>query len=175
VRIELTDDQREELVEAAEGERRVRDWRRYRAILLLATRDVEDVAADLGCSRASVYRWAGLYRSRGLAGLAERRRDGRPARLAGAGEAALTALLAADPQERGRHATGWTVPMLQDELAAAGQAVGARTIRRTLHRLGWRWKRPKYVFGRPDPEYAEKRHLSVSRGGTGSAELPHAV
>jgi transposase len=162
VRIELTDDQREKLVEAAAEKRRVRDWRRYRAILLLATRDAEDVAADLGCSRASVYRWAGLYRSRGLVGLEERRRDGRPARLAGAGEAALTALLAEDPQERGRHATGWTVPMLQDELAAAGHAVGARTIRRALHRLGWRWKRPKYVFGRPDPEYDEKKGPSSS-------------
>ncbi len=32
-----------------------------------------------------------------------------------------------------------------------------RTVRRTLHRLGWRWKRPKYVLGRPDPAYAEKK------------------
>ena len=39
--------------------------------------------------------------------------------------------------------------MLQDELAAAGHAVSARTIHRALHRLGWRWKRPKYVLGRP--------------------------
>jgi transposase len=35
------------------------------------------------------------------------------------------------------------VPLLRAELAAAGHAVGERTIRRTLHRLGWRWKRPK--------------------------------
>jgi transposase len=165
VRIELTRDEREKLEAAAGRERRARDWRRYRAILLLATRDAEDVAADLGCSRASVYRWAERYREHGPTGLVERRREGRPARLAGAGEAALTALLAEDPQQRGRHAIGWTVSMLQDELAAVGHAVGARTIRRTLHRLGWRWKRPKYVFGRPDPGYDEKRHLSVSRVG----------
>ena len=162
VRIELTKAERDKLEDGAGRERRVRDWRRYRAILLLATRDAEEVAADLGCSRASVYRWAELYREHGPNGLVERRREGRPARLAGAGEAALTALLGVDPQERGRHATGWTVPMLQDELAAAGHAVGARTIRRALHRLGWRWKRPKYVFGRPDPAYAEKRGPSPS-------------
>ena len=162
VRIELTREERDKLEDAAGRERRVRDWRRYRAILLLATRDAEAVAADLGCSRASVYRWAGLYRSRGLNGLVECRRDGRPARLAGAGEAALARLLRADPQAHGRHATGWTVPMLQDELAAAGHAVGTRTIRRALHRLGWRWKRPKYVFGRPDPAYDEKRGPSPS-------------
>jgi transposase len=162
MRSTLTEQEREALEGAAQGKRRVRDWRRYRALVLLTTRDAEDVAADLGCSRASVYRWAGLYRSRGLDGLVERRREGRPVRLAGDGEAALTALLVEDPQERGRHATGWTVPMLQDELAAAGHAVSARTIRRTLHRLGWRWKRPKYVLGRPDQAYAEKRGPSPS-------------
>ena len=32
-----------------------------------------------------------------------------------------------------------------------------KTIRRGLHRLGYRWKRPQYVLGRPDPAYAEKR------------------
>lgn len=162
MRITLTEQERAALEGAAQGERRVRDWRRYRALVLLATRDAEDVAADLGCSRASVYRWAGLYRSRGLDGLVERRRAGRPARLAGAGETALAGLLRADPQAHGRHATGWTVPMLRDELAAAGHAVSERTIRRTLHRLGWRWKRPKYVLGRPDPAYAEKRGPSPS-------------
>ncbi|WP_083856779.1 winged helix-turn-helix domain-containing protein [Nitrolancea hollandica] len=41
-------------------------------------------------------------------------------------------------------------------MARAGYLVGERTIRRTLHRLGWRWKRPKYVLGRPDPDYAKK-------------------
>ncbi len=35
-----------------------------------------------------------------------------------------------------------------------------RTTRRTLRRLGWRGKRPKYVLGRPDPQYAEKKGRS---------------
>jgi transposase len=69
-------------------------------------------------------------------------------------------LLAADPQTRGHRATGWTVPLLRTELAAAGIMAGERTIRRALHRLGWRWKRPKFVLGRPDPAYAEKKGSS---------------
>jgi transposase len=52
--------------------------------------------------------------------------------------------------------------MLRDELAAADYVVSERTIRRTLHQLGWRWKRPKYVLGRPDPAYDEKRGRSPS-------------
>ena len=74
-----------------------------------------------------------------------------------AGEAVLQALLATDPQGHGHQATGWTVPLLRGELAQVGYAVGERTVRRALHRLGYRWKRPQYVLGRPDPAYVEKR------------------
>ena len=44
------------------------------------------------------------------------------------------------------------MPLLRAELEGAGYRVSGRTVRRTLHRLGFRWKRPKYVLGRPDPE-----------------------
>lgn len=74
-----------------------------------------------------------------------------------AGEAEVEGLLAIDPQTRGHQATGWTVPLLRTELARAGFVVGERTIRRALRRLGYRWKRPQYVLGRPDPAYAEKK------------------
>jgi hypothetical protein len=49
---------------------------------------------------------------------------------------------------------------MRTELNKRGWAAAERTIRRTLHRLGWRWqtgKRPKFVLGRPDPAYAEKK------------------
>ncbi|HEY3111207.1 MAG TPA: helix-turn-helix domain-containing protein [Chloroflexota bacterium] len=123
----------------------------------------EAAARALGCAASSVYAWVAAWRRAGLAGLAERRWRGGPApRLAGAGEALLTALLAQDPQARGWHATGWTVPLLRTELARAGFAVGERMIRRALHGLGWGWKRPKYVLGRPDPAHAAKKGRSWS-------------
>jgi transposase len=156
-RLELTAEQRAEVESAAAAERRVGRWKRYRAILLLAEQAPEAAAAALGCARSSVYGWAAAWRQRGLEGLRERPRGGRPRRLAGAGEAALEALLAADPQARGQHATGWTVPLLRAELERGGHAASEHTVRRALRRLGWRWKRPKYVLGRPDPDYAEKR------------------
>lgn len=148
-----------ETVAAVEG--RVRHWRRYRAVLVLGEgRRPEEVAAALGCARSSVYAWAAAWEAAGLDGLREPPPPGRARTLAregGAGERCLAALLAEEPQARGHHATGWTVPLLRTELAAAGHAVGERTVRRALHRLGWRWKRPKYVLGRPDPGYAEKK------------------
>lgn len=156
--------ERAALERAARGEKRVRAWRRYRAVVLAAERGPERAAADLGCARASVYAWLAAYRRAGVAGVAERPRwRGGPApRLAGAGSAVLVRLLGEDPQGRGWHATGWTVPLLRTELERAGFAVGERTIRRALHRLGYAWKRPKYLLGRPDPAYAEKKTLSWS-------------
>lgn len=155
--LKLTEPERAALGAAARDERQVRAWRRYRAVLLLEEARPEAVASALGCSRASVYSWAAAWRRDGVAGLREQPRSGRPLRLAGDGAAALDAVVATDPQARGQHATGWTVPLLRAELARAGYDVGERTIRRTLHALGWRWKRPKYVLGRPDPDYEAKR------------------
>ncbi len=51
---------------------------------------------------------------------------------------------------------------LRAELQAAGYAASQRTVRRALHRLGYRWKRPRFVLGRPDPDYGRKRGRSPS-------------
>ena len=152
----LTD--RAELEAAAAAEPRVRRWKRYQALLLRAEgQTVDAVAAVLRCSVASVYAWTAAWRQAGVAGLREGPHDGGKPKLGTAGEAVLDGLLAADPQTHGHQATGWTVPLLRTELAQAGYVVGERTIRRALHRLGYRWKRPRYVLGRPDPAYAEKK------------------
>lgn len=161
--IVLTTAVRSELEAAAAAEPRVRRWRRYRALLLLADGQAPAaVARALGCSASSVYNWAAAWRRAGLGGLREGDHGGGRRRLDAAGEAVLEALLAGDPQARGHRATGWTVPLLRTELAAAGYGASGRTVRRALHRLGWRWKRPKYVLGRPDPAYEQKKGASPS-------------
>jgi transposase len=114
-------------------------------------------AAAHGCSVGSVYGWAAVWRRDGIAGLHEGDHGGGKPILDAAGVALAEALLAEDPQSHGRHATGWTVPLLRTELAARGYPMSEKTVRRTLHGLGYRWKRPKYVLGRPDPAYQEKR------------------
>ncbi len=154
----LTDEQRTDLETAAAGERRVRRWKRARAILLRGEGlSVPAVARTLGCSQASIYAWTAAWRQQGVAGLAEGAHRGGPVKLGPAAEAVLTELLASDPQSHGHRSTGWTVPLLQGELATRGTVVGERTIRRALHRLGSRWKRPRYILGRPDPAYAAKK------------------
>ena len=156
--VTVTETQRVELEAAAAAEKGVRGWKRYRAVLLRGEgMTVAAVAAALRCSEASVYGWTARWRRGGAAGLREGDHGGGKPKLGAAGEAALAALLEHDPQARGHQATGWTVPLLRTELARGGYVVGERTIRRALPRLGYRWKRPQYVLGRPDPDYAEKR------------------
>ena len=151
--------ERAQLAEAASGEKRVRNWRRMRAIELLAEgRRPEAVAAALGCARASVYAWAKAWREMGLSGLQEGPRSGRKRSLERRAELLLEELLAeGNPQSRGYRSSSWTIPMLRSELAKAGYVVSERTVRRTLKRLGFRWKRPKYVLGRPDPDHESKK------------------
>ena len=158
MQVTLTESQRAALAAAVQTERRTRTWKRYQAVLLLADGQRPAAAAQaLRCSVGSVYHWAATWRQNGIAGLAEGPHPGLARRLDAAGEALLTGLLETDPQQRGFQATGWTVPLLGTALAQAGYPVRARTIRRTLHRLGYRWKRPQYVLGRPDPAYTEKK------------------
>lgn len=154
----LTVGDRAALEAACAAEPRVRVWRRYRAVLLLGDGLAPVVAAAvLGCSPSRVYNWAARWRAAGLAGLREGDHGGGRPRLDAVGEALLEELLDSDPQARGHRATGWTVPLLTGELAAAGYGLSARTVRRVLKRRGWRWKRPRYVLGRPDPAYEAKK------------------
>jgi transposase len=154
----LTETQRTALEAATSAEKGVRRWRRYQAVLLLAAGQTPTaVAQTLRCSRASVYAWAAAWRQHGVAGLREGDHGGGRVKVDAAAETVLVTRLEHDPQARGHRATGWTVPLLRTELASAGHAVSPKTVRRALHRLGYRWKRPRYVLGRPDPAYAEKR------------------
>ena len=155
--ITLSDEECAALDEALHATKRLRDWRRLQAVRLLATgHDVAAVAETLGCSASSVYYWAEDWRTSGLAALFEAPHSGRPHCLDEVAEATLQHLLDEDPQAHSYPSTEWTVPLLTTELERAGHPVSERTLRRVLHWLGWRWNRPKYLLGRPDPAYAAK-------------------
>jgi transposase len=71
----------------------------------------------------------------------------------------LKDLMRQRPEARGYFANQWTVPLLQEELFhGTGRYVSADTIRRSLDRLGYVWKRARYVLA-PDPEKGKKRQI----------------
>jgi transposase len=118
------------------------------------------IARALQVNVASVYNWLAAWRADGLAGLREGVHPGLAPRLDAAGLAWLDDLLGRDPRACGYALTGWTVPALHAAATTAGYRLSAHTLRRAVWRLGWRWKRPKFVLGRPDPDYAEKKRPS---------------
>jgi transposase len=154
----LTSTQRSALELAASQARQTRTWKRYRALLLLGDGlTVGQVSQTLGCGQSTIYRWVAIWHAHGVERLAEGAHLGRTRRLDAAADARLQTLLGSDPQTHGHHTTGWTVPLLLSALAAGGWVVHEHTLRRTLKRLGYRWKRPQYVLGRPDPAYEAKK------------------
>jgi transposase len=151
---------RERLAAALEAAREARVYRRLEALLLVAEgHTVAEAARRCRVDRSSVHRWLAQYGGRRDAvALADRPRSGRPRRNSRLTPRRLAAALARDPRRCGYRATSWTVPLLAHYLAAHdGIAVSARTLRRRLHEAGYRWKRPRHVYGQRAAHLAQKK------------------
>jgi transposase len=139
----------------------MREARLYRRLLAVLEYDrgvpISVVAKSPGVSRQSVHNWIARWRERGAAvELCDAPHTGRPARTGAVFDTVLRMLLMLSPERFGYHATYWTVPLLQDQLRQnLGDVYSDDTIRRGLHRLGYTWKRPRYVL-MPDPEREKK-------------------
>lgn len=100
---------RAELAQTTSREKRVRHWRRFRAIELLADGNrPETVAEVLGCSRASVYVWAKAWREQGIEGLREAPHSGKQPSL----EDRATRLLVQLLEKRVIRRRGATMPQV---------------------------------------------------------------
>jgi transposase len=146
----------------------VRRFRRLEAVLWRAAgRSATEVARLARVSRSSLYAWCAAYRRRQpgqqLSALfAEQPRSGRPRWGAGhLSNQALHALLHQSPLALGYQSAGWTLPLLATHLQklGGGPRPSRATLQRRLHALGWRWKRPRYIFTHPDPQQAKKNAL----------------
>lgn len=138
-----------------------RVYRRVLAILEVSRGiPVDDVATALSVTRQSVYNWLRRYDSNDCeASLKNRPQSGRPRLLPEHRQSWLKDLMRIRPEARGYFANEWTVPLLQEELLhCTGRYLSADTIGRSLARLGFVWKRPRYVLS-PDPDRLKKRRI----------------
>lgn len=171
-RLALTDAERKELRQALDEWHGRTSWRRLVALLDVdGGQSVSGVAEKLGVSRRSVHHWVQAYRSGGsVLALGDRPRPGRPSRWNEDLSAVLEMLLAESPESYGYPGATWTVPMLQEQLRHRCETQLAEdTVRRQLHRLGYSWKRSRYVL-EPDPERGEKDKPDPSRSGAPGAQ-----
>jgi transposase len=167
VALRLTVRDRETLGGAARHGPDARATRRALALLDLdAGEPVTRVAERYRVSRSTVYEWVARW------GDTDRPRDdrlrdadrsGRPPVTRDAAEAALAELMPTAPTDHGYRHPAWTTPLLLAHLRRQGVEASAATVRRALHRLGYRWKRPRFVLSRRRP------HWRQAKGGSGGA------
>lgn len=154
---------RRRLTKALAHAHEARFFRRLQAVLFVAEGvSVSEAARRARVDRSTLHRWLGYYlQRRDPQDLADAPRPGRPSVAEAVTDSAIAALLARDPRRGGFAATTWTVPLLTAYLARrSGQQVSARTLRRRLHALGYRWKRPRYVYTGPEPHLPQKKGRS---------------
>ena len=134
---------------------------RLRAQIVLAAargRDNARIAADLRISADTVRKWRGRFAVRGLAGLADLPRCGRPRRISELARAAVVALACQLPAATGVPLSRWTGPELLAEVTKAG-AGGELSVSSVLRILAEHpvkpWQYQSWISPRA-PDFAAK-------------------
>jgi transposase len=137
-------------------------WRdRPRAQIVLAAahgRDTARIAADLRITVDIVRKWRGRFAGRGLAGLADLPRSGRPRRISELTRAAVVALARQLPAATGVPLSRWTGPELLAEITRAGLAgqISASSVLRILAEHPVKpWQYQSWISPR-DPDFAAR-------------------
>ncbi len=117
---------------------------------------VSEIVSIYQTTHVTVYTWFNRFDAQGPAGLYDRLRSGRPAKVTQEVRDFLENALKKTPTEYGENCTIWTVVLLQTHLQneSAIQLSGS-VVRKTLHQLGFRWRRPRWSAIREDPLKAD--------------------
>jgi transposase len=136
-----------------------RDWLRAQIVLAAARgRASARIAADLHVSVDTVRKWRGRFAARGLDGLKDLPRPGRPRRISALERAAVCALACQLPAATGVPLSRWTAPELAAELRAQGLAspISPSSLLRILAEHPIKpWRYQSWVFPR-DPDFDAK-------------------
>jgi transposase len=165
VALRLTARDRGTLSETARRSTDVRETRRALALLDLdAGEPPTRVAQRYRVSRSTVYEWAARWgdtgRPRGER-LRDAARPGRPPEARDGVRAVLAELMPTAPTTHGYRHPAWATPLLLAHLRREGVEASDTTVRRALHALGYRWKRPRFVLSR------RAEHWRQAKGGSG--------
>jgi transposase len=157
IRVRLSEAQREELTRVS---RQAAGRVALRAqMVLLSGRgySVPQIASIHDCGQDVVRGWLHRYGERGVAGPEDEPGGGRPPKDPLAGNI-VDAQASQSPRNSGLAQGCWTVTLLATFLATRfGLVLSCASVRRYLHKLGWRWRRPRLDTARkPDPEAVRK-------------------
>jgi transposase len=160
VPVTLTAAERTRLTKRARGAKTAhRDRLRARIVLAAARgQDNARIAADLQVTADTVRKWRGRFAVRGLAGLADLPRCGRPRRISELTRAAVVALACQLPAATGVPLSRWTGPELLAEVTktAPDEKLSVSSVLRILAEHPVKpWQYQSWISPR-DPDFAAK-------------------
>jgi transposase len=140
-------------------------WQYQRAMALLLLdqgESVEEVAETLLVSRQVIYKWVNWFKQRSTLSPADRLldspRSGRPATAKGVIDPLIDKIIDADPRNYGYNSTVWTAELLRRYLSKYHHCdVSVRSIGYAIARLQIRWKLPRYVLSRQQPNWRQAK------------------
>jgi len=123
----------------------------------------EEIATRMDLCGNTVRHWLNCFNARGLEGLKEDARTGRPPTYSAEQRSAVITAALTRPSELGLPFASWTLDRLVSYLSEQGIAMRRSRISEIFIREGLRWRQDETWFGvRVDPDFAEKRGRSNS-------------
>ena len=120
-----------------------------------------EIAARLDVCKASVRFWLKRFNARGLPGLKEEMRSGRPPTYTPEERSAVITAALSRPSDLDLPFAGWTLDRLVAHLSEKGIGMKRSRISEILLAEGLKWRQEETWFGaRVDPDFARKRGLS---------------
>ena len=125
----------------------------------LEGKQVEEIAAHLGLARATVYLWLHRFEAKGLSGLEDAPRGGRPPTYTREQVGTIVATALTDPQTLDLPFKSWSLDRLVTYLSEQqGITMKRSRLNEVLLTEGLRWRKQETWFGeRVDPDFAMKR------------------
>jgi transposase len=151
IRVQLNPKERQQLQARARQEKGRVSERIHFVLLSDQGKSPPEIGQLLGYNAITVREWLSRYQAEGLAGLDDKPRSGRPAKANEPFRNNLEQWMNIRPNRLGYLATFWTVALLVTHLASQGWQISGSTVRRTLHTLDYRWRRPRLAVTRRDP------------------------
>ena len=171
----LTPHERRRLADRAAHGRDAAQVRKAVAIRMSAERKQSpEIATVVAVHDSQVRRWIHAFNEHGLDSLPLAKSPGRPRKADAEYEAAARDALSQCPLDVGYDATVWTASLLRGHLRnVTHQQVCLRTIYNLLHRLDYRYKRPKLSLKhKQDPKQVARAKRDKGRAKKKSSPIP---
>lgn len=156
----LSDEEREELGRMARSRTLGAGLVRRAQIILQALegRTAPEISARMALCGNTVRHWLNRFKARGLKGLEEDVRTGRPPTYSPEQRSAVLTAALTRPSELGLPFASWTLDRLVAYLSSRGIGMRRSRISEIFLREGLKWRHEETWFGeRVDPDFAKKR------------------